>query len=162
MADSGGRARINASMRADIANSVLCWLATVDTDGVPSVTPKEIFAAYGDDKSVSADIASTNSARNIVSHPKGCVSFVDVFRQRGFKVVGSARVVPSEHADFDLLGQDLLAMAGPDYPIRNVIAVQIEKISRIWAPSYSLFPERSEAERMDAAFAAYGVQPKQG
>jgi predicted pyridoxine 5'-phosphate oxidase superfamily flavin-nucleotide-binding protein len=151
--------RINQAIRDDINNAVLCWLATVDTDGVPNVTPKEIFAAHGEDTIVIADIASTNSVRNIQNHPKVCVSFVDVFRQKGFKLVGSAKVVPPEDPNFSTLGTDLLKMTGRDYPLRNIIAVRIEKVSRIWAPSYSLFPERSEAERMEAAYAAYGVRP---
>ncbi|UXN75872.1 hypothetical protein N8D56_27100 (plasmid) [Devosia sp. A8/3-2] len=32
-------------------------MATVDTHGVPNVTPKEIFASHGDDRIVIADIA---------------------------------------------------------------------------------------------------------
>ncbi|WP_296040456.1 pyridoxamine 5'-phosphate oxidase family protein [uncultured Agrobacterium sp.] len=42
--------QINDAMRTDIANSVLCWLATVDADGTPNVTPKEISSSYGDDR----------------------------------------------------------------------------------------------------------------
>lgn len=30
-------------LRAAIETSVLCWLATVDADGQPNVSPKEIF-----------------------------------------------------------------------------------------------------------------------
>ena len=159
MDEAGGRSRLNAAVRRDIDNSVLCWLASVDAEGMPNVTPKEIFAAHGQDMIVIADIASSNSVRNIEAHPKVCVSFVDVFRQRGFKIAGTARVVAPEHPDFAGLAGEVLAMAGPDFPIRNLIVVQVGKVSRIWAPSYALFPERSEAERMQAAYAAYGVSP---
>lgn len=74
---------INDAIRIDIENSVLCWLATVDDDGTPSVTPKEIFTGYGEDHLVIADIASSHSVSNAIARPKVCVSFVDVFRQRG-------------------------------------------------------------------------------
>lgn len=127
--------------------------------GVPNTTPKEIFASHGDNRIVIADIASSNSVRNIRTNPKACVSFLDVFRQRGFKIVGTARIVAPEESDFAALGQDLLRMAGKDFPIRNIIAVRIERVSRIWAPSYSLFPDRSEAERMQAAYDTYRVRP---
>lgn len=154
------RPRINDAMRTDMDNAVLCWLATVGTDGVPNVTPKEIFAPHGEDTILIADIASTNSVRNISVHPKVCVSFVDVFRQRGFKVVGTARLVAPHDADFAQMSAPLRVLTGGAFPIRHVIAVGIEKVSRIWAPSYSLFPERSEAERMDAAYRTYGVRPE--
>ena len=106
-----------------------------------------------------ADIASTNTVRNIRSHPSVCVSFIDVFRQRGFKVVGSAIVIGSEEPDFPVVGADLLRMAGSDFPIRHLISIQIERVSRIWAPSYTLFPDRTEGERMQSAYETYGVVP---
>lgn len=85
--------KISDAVRLDIRNSVLCSLATVDDHGIPSVTPKEIFASHGDDRIVIADIASSGSVRNVQGRPKVCVSFVDVFRQRGFKLTGRAEIV---------------------------------------------------------------------
>ncbi|KAA0971228.1 pyridoxamine 5'-phosphate oxidase family protein [Aureimonas fodinaquatilis] len=144
-------------MRTDIQNSVLCWLATVDSSGTPNVTPKEIFSSYGDDRIVVADIASTNTVRNIRSHPTVCVSFIDIFRQRGFKVVGSATIIGPEEPDFAIVGADLLRLAGVDFPIRHVISIHMERVSRIWAPSYALFPDRTEEERIQVAYDTYGV-----
>lgn len=152
--------KINDAMRTDIANSVLCWLATVDSTGTPNVTPKEIFSAYGDDRIIVADIASTNTVRNIRSHPSVCVSFIDVFRQRGFKVTGQAIIIGSDHPDYPVVGAQVLEMAGTDFPVRNLISIQIEKVSRILAPSYRLFPHRTEEDRMESAYQTYGVSPK--
>lgn len=151
--------KINETMRIDIENSVLCWLATVDADGTPNVTPKEIFATYSDDRIVVADIASTNTVRNIRSNPRVCLSFIDVFRQRGFKIVGHATIIASEDVDFATVGADLLKMVGDDFTIRHLISIQIEKVSRIWAPSYTHFPDRTEDERMQNAYQTYGVMP---
>jgi predicted pyridoxine 5'-phosphate oxidase superfamily flavin-nucleotide-binding protein len=162
MDQSQGRSKINQGIRTDIENSVLCWLATVDAAGVPNVSPKEIFDSYGDDRMVIADIASSNSVRNIRAHPAVCVSFIDVFRQRGFKIVGTATIIPREADDFPVVGAGLLKMAGDDFPIRNVIAIGVERISRIWAPSYSIFPDRSEADQMQRAYRTYGVMPSSG
>ncbi|MHB2264149.1 pyridoxamine 5'-phosphate oxidase family protein [Aliihoeflea sp. PC F10.4] len=150
--------KLNDAVRTDIANSVLCWLATVDVDGMPNVTPKEMFAAFGDDRLVIADIMSAGSVRNIAAYPKVCVSFVDVFRQRGFKITGTARIVAADAPDFALLSADLVQMAGPDFPIRNVIEVTIARISRIRAPSYILFPERTEDEHIARTHKTYGVR----
>jgi predicted pyridoxine 5'-phosphate oxidase superfamily flavin-nucleotide-binding protein len=153
------RSKINQAIRTDIENSVLCWLATVDAAGVPNVSPKEIFDSYNDDRIVIADIASSNSVRNIRAHPAVCVSFIDVFRQRGFKIVGTATIIPREADDFPVVGADLLKMAGDDFPIRNVISIEVGRISRIWAPSYSFFPDRSETDQMRSAYRTYGVRP---
>lgn len=40
-----------------------------------------------------------------------------------------------------------------------MIVVEIERIARILAPSYTLFPERSEQERMTEAYRSYAVAP---
>ena len=72
--------KINDAVSTDAGNAGLCWLATVDTDGVPSATPKEMFATSGEDRFVIADIASSNSVRNIRENPSVCISFVDIFR----------------------------------------------------------------------------------
>lgn len=150
---------LNEAIRTDIANSVLCWLATLDAEGTPNVSPKEIFAAHGDDRIVIADIASPVSVKNLRANPRACVSFIDIFRQRGFKIVGTARIFGADEADFAVVGADLLEMAGPDFPIRHVISIGIEHVSRIWAPSYRLFPDRTEEDRMRAVYANYGVTP---
>jgi predicted pyridoxine 5'-phosphate oxidase superfamily flavin-nucleotide-binding protein len=157
MNESTPRRLLNEAFRTDMSNSVLCWLATVDQEGMPNVTPKEIFASYGNDTILIADIASTGSVRNIKANPKVCVSLLDIFRQRGFKVNGRASIVEPQHPDFGMIGSDLLAKAGPSFPIRNIIRVTVDNISRIWAPSYALFPEKSEQQRIDEAYATYGV-----
>ncbi len=143
MHDDSARALITQELREDVEGSVLCWLATADADGRPNVSPKEIFATFGEDSIVIAHIVSPRSVANIRTNPQVCVSFVDVFRQRGFKVEGTARLVEKGEPEFEMVGADLLAMAGPDFPIRAVIVIAIGKVSRVWAPSYRLFPDRS-------------------
>lgn len=150
---------LNDAVREDIRNSVLCWLASVDDTGQPNVSPKELFTDHGDDALVIADIASPVSVRNIGAQPLVCVSFVDVFRQRGFKIAGRARLVTREEPDFSDVSARLLEMAGPDFHIRRVIHVSITRIARIWAPSYALFPERSVDEQRRRGMATYGVRP---
>lgn len=85
--------RLSADIRRLIDRCVLCWLATVDPEGGPTVSPKEIFEALGDDRLLIAHIASPGSVRNLEHNPRVCVSLVDVFVQKGWKLSGSARVI---------------------------------------------------------------------
>ncbi|UYG01261.1 pyridoxamine 5'-phosphate oxidase family protein [Halomonas sp. GD1P12] len=64
---------ITEEVKKYIDRSVLCWLATVDRDGDPNVSPKEVFAAYENDRLVIANIASAGSMRNILSNDAVCV-----------------------------------------------------------------------------------------
>ncbi|WP_118132614.1 pyridoxamine 5'-phosphate oxidase family protein [Oceanicella sp. SM1341] len=143
----------------ELGRAVLCWLATTDASGQPSVSPKEIFAPGPAGDILIADIASAGSVRAIRAQPKVCVSFIDIFRQRGFKCIGTAEVLGPEAEGFDALAAPLIARAGPGFPVRHVIRVAVARHAPILAPSYRLFPERSEAERVRAAQASYGVRP---
>lgn len=144
------------------SQSVLCWLATVDQDGQPNVSPKEIFAAFDSEYLVIANIASPTSVRNLGSNPRVCVSFIDVFVQKGFKVFGTARNVRRQDEDFSLWSALLEAKAGPLFPIHSAIVVRASAVEPILAPSYRLYPaETTEQAQVETAMRAYGVRPAQ-
>lgn len=151
--------KLNATVHESIGASVLCWLATADTDGFPNVSPKEIFAAFGDDEIIVASIASPVTAANIAANPKVCISFVDVFRQKGFKIKGLADSLDPSHAGFAARAATLQALAGPKFEITSLHRIKIARISRILAPSYSQYPETDEAEMIASAYATYRVTP---
>lgn len=151
---------MNEALQTALDGSVLCWLATASPDGTPNVSPKEIFAGFGQESIVIADIASPVSVGNIRANPKVCVSFIDIFRQRGFKVTGTARIIAPDEEDFGRCGAELMKKAGTDFPIRHVILVNIKHVARIRAPSYLFFPDRTEEERMRDAYRTYGVRPE--
>lgn len=154
-----GPARLAAAVRQDIDRSVLCWLATVAADGTPNVSPKEVFCAQGEDALLIADIASPGSVANIRVHPRVCVSFIDIFRQKGWKVVGTATLIGADDPDFAAIARPLTVRAGPSFPVRHAIRVAPERIARILAPSWTIFPDRGEEERMAEIYRLYGVRP---
>lgn len=157
-----GIIEVNENLRSELNNAVLCWLATVSREGVPNVTPKEIFTLSGRDRILIADIASPVSVRNIEDNPIVCVSFIDIFRQRGYKIVGLARIIERSNASFRTIGNELLAMVGDRFRIQNIIEVTMTRVSRIRAPSYQFYPERTEQEIMQDAYRTYGVTPSRG
>lgn len=151
---------LTTTVQACAKRSVLCWLATVDASGQPSVSPKEIFAVFDPEHLVIANIASPTSVRNIGINRGVCVSFIDVFIQKGFKVQGLARNVNKSEAEFRAWAEPLEAMAGPRFPLRSVIIVKAIKVERILAPSYRLYAdETSEESQVASAMRSYGVVP---
>lgn len=149
---------LTPEIQASASRSVLCWLATVDASGQPHVSPKEVFAVFDAQHVVVANIASPGSARNIGAHPQVCLSFVDVFVQKGFKLLGSARNVRPEDAEFSAWAKPLEAMAGPRFPLASVFVILVSALEPILAPSYRLFPgEVDEASQIKAALKRYGV-----
>jgi uncharacterized protein len=152
---------IDGYVKKSIQSSVLCWLATVDDTGQPHVSPKEIFAAVDDKHIVIAHIASPHTVRNIASHPKVCLSFVDVFAQKGFKLRGLARIVKAVDPEYSTWAVPLLAMVEGKFKIPSVIVMEVQAIDPILAPSYRFYPEATtEHNQIASAMRRYGVQPK--
>ncbi len=139
--------------------SVLCWLATCDASGQPNVSPKEVFSAIDEHHLVIAHIASPRSVRNLADNPRVCVSFIDVFTQKGFKVLGTATVVLPDDARFAQLVPPLLAKTQGKFPIHAAIWTRVTDVSPIVAPSYRFFPDTTEATQVASAMRTYGVVP---
>jgi len=56
----------------------LCWLATVSEEGVPNVSPKELFVFEGEKHLLIANIASPQSVKNIQANCQVCVSGINI------------------------------------------------------------------------------------
>jgi predicted pyridoxine 5'-phosphate oxidase superfamily flavin-nucleotide-binding protein len=150
---------LNESVREAARRSVLCWLATVDAEGQPNVSPKEVWAIADEQHVVVAHIASPISARNIAQHPQVCLSFVDVFVQKGFKLIGNAREVGAGNAEFSTWAKPLLAMVGQRFTIQSVLVIQVQSVAAIVAPSYRFYPDvTTEASQVASAMRTYNVQ----
>ena len=146
-------------IREAARRSVLCWLATVDAEGQPNVSPKEVWTIADDHHVAVAHIASPMSARNIAQHPQVCLSFVDVFVQKGFKLVGTAREVRAGDAEFATWAKPLLAMVGQRFTIQSVLVVHVQSVTAILAPSYRFYPhDTTEASQVASGMRAYKVQ----
>ena len=141
-----------------IDQSVLCWLATVDDDGGPNVSPKEIFCARGRDELLIANIASPGSLRNIRQRPLVCASFVDVFVQKGFKLKGVAHAIVAGEPAFDAAAEPLARMAGASFPFASVFVVAVKSVEPIVAPRYRLYPDTPESAQIESALQTYRVQ----
>ena len=146
-------------VREAARRSVLCWLATVDADGQPNVSPKEVWAIADDQHVVIAHIASPVSARNIAQQPQVCLSFVDVFVQKGFKLMGAAHEVRADDPAFTRWATPLLTMVGQRFVIQSVLVIRVTSVVPIVAPSYRFYPnETTEASQMASTMRTYGVQ----
>jgi predicted pyridoxine 5'-phosphate oxidase superfamily flavin-nucleotide-binding protein len=122
---------------------------------MPNVSPKEIFCLHGERELLIANIASPQSESNIRSNPNVCVSFVDVFVQKGFKLKGAAVVVEPVHPRFNELEAPLKEMTGGAFAIQSVICVHILTGESIVAPSYRFREGTTEESQAIAARQAY-------
>lgn len=150
---------LTESVKKSIESSVLCWLATANEIGEPNVSPKEMFIVYSNECLLIANIASPHSARNVEVNSAVCVSFVDVFKQKGYKLKGVAELIKADAPDFTTYLAKFDVMDGSNYPIKSIFMIKVTSVNPIVAPSYWLFPQTTtENGQIEQALKAYGVK----
>lgn len=148
---------LTAEVKAYIDRSVLCWLATVSSDSIPNVSPKEIFTTYGEDKIIVANIASPQTVKNIRQNENVCISFIDILVQKGFQLKGKAKLIEKSDASFAAQEAILLQMTGGNFPFASITEISVQQAKPIIAPKYLLYPETTEKQQIESAKKAYGL-----
>lgn len=148
---------LTTEIKEYINRSVLCWLATVSTENVPNVSPKEIFNYYGTDKIIVANIASPQTVLNIKQNTNVCISFIDILVQKGFQVKGKAKIIKKTDTEFSKMEKILTEMTGGNFPFSTITEITIEQVKSIIAPKYILYPETTEKEQIESAKKTYGI-----
>lgn len=151
---------LNTKIKASINKSVLCWLATVSTENIPNVSPKEIFNHFGTNRIIVANIASPQTVRNIKQNENVCVSFIDILVQKGFQVKGKAKIIGKNDAEFSEMENILSPMTGGLFPFATITEITVEQVKPIIAPKYILYPETTEKEQIESAKKAYDIVSK--
>lgn len=152
---------ITSEIVDSINHSVLCWLATTSVDGSPNVSPKEAFYYDGADRILVANIASPTTVQNIAHERRVCLSFVNVFTQKGYKIKGDAMNIIPGHPEYEKKLEIITSFIGTDFPIVSIVEIIPQSVAEIIAPSYRLFPETGRGDRIRESLETYQVSKYQ-
>ena len=94
---------LTADMKRVIGEQKLGFVATVNADGTPNLSPKGTMQVLDDEHIVFADIRSPGTMANIARNPAMEINFVDPFSRKGYRFKGTARVVPKGTKEFGTL-----------------------------------------------------------
>lgn len=147
--------KLSTEIKKYVDSSILCWVATVSSDGMPNVSPKEIFNYYGINKIIVANIASPQTVENILRNEHVCISFIDVLVQKGFQLKGKAKIIDNTNLEYSEMKNVLLEMTAGKFPFKSIIAIHIEHAKPIIAPKYILYPETTEEQQIEEAKRVY-------
>ncbi len=148
---------MNDAIKTAVAKCVLCWLATSSQDNIPNVSPKEVFACFGDQSIIIANIASPQSVKNIKANPNACLSLIDILVQKGYQLKGTAHIIKQGEDRFEPMAQELLKITKGKFPFSSIIEFKVHSAKPIIAPKYILYPETTEAEQIESAKKSYGL-----
>jgi hypothetical protein len=150
---------LTPDMQRVVTEQRLGFVATVDADGTPSVSPKGTFMVLDDHHIAFGEIRSPRSLANIDRQSRVEVNFVDPFARRGYRFKGPARVVGRNADDFGHL-HSKFAEVWPTLAdrMRAIVVISVERALPLVTPSYDI-GQTEEALRRHWALHFRGLQP---
>jgi hypothetical protein len=78
-----------------IETNRIAYVATVDKNGAPNVSPKSTFSIMDDQSFVFAEIMSTRTRQNLLNNPKIALYFYSAEKNVGCQIKGNAEMLNS-------------------------------------------------------------------
>lgn len=125
----------------------LGFVATVNADGSPNLSPKGTFIVIDTATVAFADIRSPGTLRNLASNPAVEINFVDPFTRRGCRLFGTAQIFPRGEPEFDRLSA-LWSEFGSLMPrMRAAIVIAVTRAIPLFSPAYDGDATEDEVRR---------------
>ena len=128
---------LTPDMKRVIAEQKLGFVATVNADGTPNLSPKGTMQVLDDDHIIFADIRSPGTMANIARNPAMEINFVDPFSRKGYRFKGTARVVAKGTKEFEtLIARYPASMLSDRY--RAFVVLQVTAAAPLISPAYDI------------------------
>lgn len=136
---------LTEDMKRVVEQQRLGFVATVNADGTPNLSPKGTTMVWGDDRLVFADIRSPGTVRNLLGNPAIEINVVDPFVRKGYRFKGRARILVSGPM-FEALAAAYRAR-GVLNEFEHMVIVQVERALPIVSPAYDTGASEAQVRR---------------
>lgn len=143
-------------MKAIIQQANLGFIATVNEDGSPNLSPKSTLRPHDDTHLIFANLASPGTVRNLRRDPRIEINCIDVFSRRGYRFTGEASVHSPGDALYDEFNAVIAGELGPDTKVHDAVLVRVDAANPILSPAYDN-PNCTEEGLRESYFKKYGV-----
>jgi len=158
-------ARLTDDMKWVVREQRLAYVATVNGDGTPNLSPKATTTVWDDEHLVFADLRSPGTVANLRRNPAVEVNVVDPFLRKGYRFTGTAEVLTKGEV-FDLavrfFGEGVDAVERPEERIRSVVLIHVDRALPLVSPAYELGPTEEEVVRSWEAYYGSLRRPADG
>ncbi len=132
----------------------LGFVATVNPDGTPSLSPKGTLTVWDHDHLVFADLHSPTTVENLRLNPAIEVNVIDPILRKGYRFKGKAELI----SDGDLFKKilrfyDEHGVIDAPRRIHTVVLVQLEQVRPVVSPGYEFGETEDQVrERWEAYY----------
>lgn len=146
---------LTEDMKRIVREQRLGFMATVNPDGSPNLSPKGSTIVWDGDHLAFADLGSPGTIANIKHNPSIEICMVDPFVRKGYRFKGTATILSEGPLFEEVLNTYKNAEMGVQRladTIRRVVVVKVERALPLVSPGY--FPGVTE-EQMRAQWEGY-------
>lgn len=149
---------LTADMKRVVAEQKLGFVATVNDDGTPNLSPKGTMQVLDDEHIVFADIRSPGTMANIARRPAMEINFVDPFSRKGYRFKGTARLVAKDSKEFaELIKRYPASLLADRY--KAFVVMRVTKAAALISPAYDAGATEPELRKTYRAYFE-SIQPK--
>ena len=120
----------------------LGYVATVNADGTPNLSPKGTIIGWTSDELAFADIRSPDTMNNLKKNPHVEINVIDPLTRKGYLFRGEAKIVNDESLNKKILGN--YREKGVKSPINAIVLVRVSEVSEVTSPLYDMGISESE------------------
>ncbi len=127
-------ATLDEDMRRVVDEQRLSFVASVNPDGTPNLSPKGSIRVWDDHHLVFGDIRSPNTVRNLELNPATEINVVDPISRKGYRFRGTAEILRAGALYDRTLA--FLKESGVSSAVGAIVLVRVEKASPVVSPAY--------------------------
>jgi predicted pyridoxine 5'-phosphate oxidase superfamily flavin-nucleotide-binding protein len=151
-----GITMLDDDMKAIIVQANLSFVATVNEDGSPNLSPKSTLRVFDDRHLIFANLASPGTIENLKRDPRIEINCIDIFSRRGYRFTGSAAVHSPGDALYEDFDKTMKQELGADTKVHDAVLIKLAEVKPILSPAYDKEGVTEEALRM-TYLRRYGV-----
>lgn len=128
--------KLTPTMQRIVNEQKLGFVATVNADGSPNLSPKATFVVVDDEHLAFGDLRSPNTTRNLADRAGIEVNFVDPFVRKGFRARGQAVYHAKDTPEFAALVAKFDAWGSLTEALRGIVNIHIQRATLVSSPAY--------------------------
>lgn len=114
----------------------LGYVATVNPDGSPNLSPKGTIIGWTDKTLAFADIRSPDTVNNLKTNPRLEINVIDPLSRKGYLFRGEARLLHEGTLFEEILNH--YRLNGVKSPINSIVLTYISDVSEVISPLYDM------------------------
>ena len=114
----------------------LGFVATVNPDNSPNLSPKGTVRVWDDENLVFANINSPRTIENIINNNSIEINVVDPIKRKGFRFKGNAQIISSGNLYNEIV--DYYKKNGTRNKISSIVMIKVTQVDEVLSPLYDL------------------------